>query len=136
MSQKLTPRVEKIPLLVPPDWGHSVSFFRRCSLNSYFSLHLCLGFPYGLFYTGFVTTLFNFRLRSSFIRTLVIIYFLFYVLSLHRALWYSHSLFTNRCTFIKTLITIYIKIRWFLHVSVYDHLQEACNWAWLKLYWN
>ena len=32
-----------------------------------------------------------------------------------------HSSFTNRSTFIKTLITIYIKIKWFLHVSVYDH---------------
>jgi len=56
-------------------------------------------------------------------------------LSLHRAFWYSHSSFTNRCTFIKTLIAFYIKIRWLLHVSVYDHLQGACNWAWLKLYW-
>ena len=54
---------------------------------------------------------------------------------LHRAFWYSHISFTNRCTFIKTLITIYIKIRWLLHVSVYDHHQGACNWAWLKLYW-
>jgi len=26
----------------------------------------------------------------------------------------------------KTLITIYIKIRWLLHVSVYDHHQGAC----------
>ena len=57
------------------------------------------------------------------------------VLSLHRAFWYSHSSFTNRCTFIKTLITIYIKIRWLLHVSVYDHHQGAWNWARLKLYW-
>ena len=47
----------------------------------------------------------------------------------------SRSSFTNRCTFIKTLITIYIKIRWLLHVSVYDHHQGACKWAWLKLYW-
>jgi len=39
--------------------------------------------------------------------------------------------FTNRCTFIKTPITNYIKIRWLLHVSVYDHHQGACNWAWL-----
>jgi len=31
----------------------------------------------------------------------------------------------------KTLIKIYIKIRWLLHVSVYDHLQGACSWAWL-----
>jgi len=31
---------------------------------------------------------------------------------------YPHSSFTNRCTFIKILITIYIKIRWLLHVSV------------------
>ena len=31
------------------------------------------------------------------------------------------------CTFIKTLITIYIKIRWLLHVSAYDHHQGACN---------
>ena len=59
----------------------------------------------------------------------------FFYISLHRAFWYSHSSFTNRCTFIKTLITIYIKIRWFLHVSVYDHHQGACDWAWLKLYW-
>ena len=29
-------------------------------------------------------------------------------LSLYRAFWYSHSSFTNRCTFIKTLIKIYI----------------------------
>jgi len=56
-------------------------------------------------------------------------------LSLDRAFWYSHSSFTNRCTFIKTLITIYIKIRWLLRVSVYDHHQGACNWAWLSLYW-
>jgi len=47
----------------------------------------------------------------------------------------SHSSFTNRCTFIKTLITIYIKIRWLLHISVYDHHQGTCNWDWLKLYW-
>ena len=40
---------------------------------------------------------------------------------------YSHTSFTNRCTFIKTLITIYIKIRWLLHISVYDHQQGACN---------
>jgi len=45
-----------------------------------------------------------------------------------------HSSFTNRRTIIKTMITIYIKIRWFLHVSVYDHYQGACSWAWLKLY--
>ena len=45
---------------------------------------------------------------------------------------YSQSSFTNRCTFIRTLIKIYIKIRWLLHVSFYDH---PCNWAWLKLYW-
>jgi hypothetical protein len=38
---------------------------------------------------------------------------------------YSHSSFTNRCTFIKTFITIYIKIRWLLHVSVYDHHQGS-----------
>ena len=56
-------------------------------------------------------------------------------LSLRRAFWYSHSSFTNRCTFVKTLIKIYIKFRWLLHVSVYDHHQGACNWAWLKLYW-
>ena len=47
----------------------------------------------------------------------------------------SHSSFTNRCTFVKTFITIYLKIRWLLHVSVYDHHQGACSWAWLKLYW-
>ena len=46
-------------------------------------------------------------------------------LSLHRAFWYSHSSFTNSCTFIRTLITICIKIRWLLHVSVYDH-HQAC----------
>jgi len=40
---------------------------------------------------------------------------------------YPHSSFTNRCTYIKTLIKIYIKIRWLLHVSVYDHHQGACN---------
>jgi len=56
-------------------------------------------------------------------------------LSLHRAVWYSHSSFTNRCTFIKTLIKIYIKIRWLLHVPVYDYHQGAFNCAWLKLYW-
>ena len=50
----------------------------------------------------------------------------------------SRNLFTNRCMFIKTLITIYIKIRWLLHVSVYNHHQGACNWTWLKLnrYYN
>jgi hypothetical protein len=48
---------------------------------------------------------------------------------------YSHSSFTNRCTFIKTLIKIYIKVMWLLHVLVYDHHQGACDWAWLKLYW-
>ena len=48
-------------------------------------------------------------------------------LSLHRAFWYLHSSFTNRCTFIRSLIIIYIKIRWLLRVSVYDHHQEACN---------
>ena len=47
---------------------------------------------------------------------------------------YSHSSFTNRCTFIKTLITIYIEIRWLQQVSVYDHHQGVCNSAWLKLY--
>ena len=45
------------------------------------------------------------------------------------------SSFTNKCTFIKILIKIYIKIRWLLHVSVYDHHQGAWYWAWLKLYW-
>jgi len=44
---------------------------------------------------------------------------------------YSHSSFTKRCTFIRTLIKIYIKIRWLRHVSVYYHHQGACNWAWL-----
>jgi len=59
---------------VGPSWGNSVCFFRRCPLNSYFSLHLCLGFPDGLFHTGFVTTFSNFRLPSSLIRTLLIIF--------------------------------------------------------------
>ena len=58
-----------------------------------------------------------------------------FFISLHRAFWYSHSSFTNRCTFIKTLIKIYIEVKWLLHVSVYDHHQGDCNWAWLKLYW-
>ena len=35
----------------------------------------------------------------------------------------------------KTLIRIYVKVRWLLHVSVCDHHQGACSWAWLKLYW-
>ena len=48
---------------------------------------------------------------------------------------FLYSSFTNRCIFIKTLITIYIKIRRILHVSVYDRHQGACNWAWLRLYW-
>ena len=39
---------------------------------------------------------------------------------------YTRSSFTNRRTFIKTLIKIYIKIRRLLHVSVYDHHQGAC----------
>jgi len=43
----------------------------------------------------------------------------------------SHRSLTNRCTFLRTFIKIYIKIRWLLHVSVYDHHQGACNWAWL-----
>jgi len=60
---------------------------------------------------------------------------LYQLLSLYRAFWYSHSSFTDRCTIIKTSIKIYIKIRWLLQVSVYDHHQGACNWAWLKLYW-
>ena len=48
-----------------------------------------------------------------------------------RNVWYSQSSFTNRCTFFRTYIKIYIKIRWLLHVSVYDNQQGACNWAWL-----
>ena len=48
-------------------------------------------------------------------------------LALYKYLMQTHSSFTNRCTFIKPLITIYIKIRWFLHVSVYDFHQGACN---------
>jgi len=28
---------------------------------------------------------------------------------------------------IKTLIKIYIKVKWLLHVSVYDHHQGACT---------
>ena len=60
---------------------------------------------------------------------------LLFFLSLHRAFWYSHSSFTNRCACIETLIKIYIKVMWLLHVSVYDHHQGAYNWAWLKLYW-
>jgi len=32
---------------------------------------------------------------------------------------------------LKILIKVYIKIRWLLHVSVNDHHQGACNWAWL-----
>jgi len=46
---------------------------------------------------------------------------------------YVHSSFTNRCTFIKTLIKICIEVMWLIHVSVYDHYQGACNSAWLKL---
>ena len=38
---------------------------------------------------------------------------------------YLHSSFTNRRTFIRTLNGTYIKIRWLLHVSVYDHHQGA-----------
>ena len=62
------------------------------------------------------------------------------VMLLFETLWtktcpFLHSSFTKRCTFIKILIKIYIKIRWLLHVSVYDHHQGAYNWAWLKLYW-
>jgi len=41
-------------------------------------------------------------------------------LFLHRNKKKVQSSFTNRHTFIKTLITNYIKIRWLLHVSVYD----------------
>ena len=51
-----------------------------------------------------------------------------------KKIW-THSSFTKWCAFIRTLIKIYIKIRWLLHVSVYDHHQGACNWAWLKLCW-
>jgi len=40
---------------------------------------------------------------------------------------YSHSSFTNRCTFIKTLIKIYIKFMWLLHVSVYDLQLSLAN---------
>jgi len=32
---------------------------------------------------------------------------------------------------LELLITICITIRWLLHVSVYDHHQGTCNWAWL-----
>jgi len=45
-----------------------------------------------------------------------------------------HNSFSNKCTFINTFITIYFKIRWLLHVSVYDHQQGTCNLAWLNLY--
>ena len=38
-----------------------------------------------------------------------------------------YSSFTNKYTFIKTLIRIYIEVMWLLHVSVYDHHQGACN---------
>jgi len=38
-------------------------------------------------------------IRTKFIRNNCACFFL----SLHRAFWYSHSSFTNRCTFIKTL---------------------------------
>ena len=38
----------------------------------------------------------------------------------------SHTSFTNRCTFIRTLAKIYIQIRWLPHVSVYDQHQGAC----------
>ena len=74
MPQKLTPRVEKTPLLVRSDWDHSVCFLIQWSFNSYFSLHLRLGFPDGLFYTIFLTTFFNFRLPSSYISTLLTIF--------------------------------------------------------------
>jgi len=53
--------------------------------------------------------------------------FNFTCFSMDVILGHSYSSFINRCTFIKTLITIYIKIRWLLHVLVYDHHQEACN---------
>ena len=54
--------------------GRSVCFFRPYPFLSYFSFHLCLGFPDGLFYKGFVITFFNFRLLSSSIRTFLIIF--------------------------------------------------------------
>jgi len=66
--------------------------------------------------------------------TLVVLQINSFFLSSQRSFWYSYSSLTNRCTFIKTLINLH-KIRWLLHVSVYDHRQGACNWAWLKLYW-
>jgi len=47
---------------------------------------------------------------------------------------YSHSSFINRCTFIRTLIKFYIKIRWLLHVLVCDHHLGACISAWPNLY--
>jgi len=53
----------------------------------------------------------------------------FYRCTLHSDIHTVHS--TTDALFIKTLTKIYIKIRWLLHVSVFDHHQRACSWAWL-----
>ena len=44
-----------------------------------------------------------------------------------RKFFYRWNVHSDIHTFIKTLITIYIKIRLLLHVTVYDHHQVACN---------
>ena len=50
-----------------------------------------------------------------------------YQITVNENVFIVHSSYTNRCTFIKTLIKIYIKVRWLLHVSVYDQHKGACN---------
>ena len=90
-------------------WHSLIKFTRRYSLTCDIHLHS----------TVLCSSIFCFRyfLLKSNMATLplVLIYLLPEIkrltnLSLHRAFWYSHSSFTNRCTFIKTLITICIKL--------------------------
>jgi len=49
------------------------------------------------------------------------------ILALRNKFVNTHSSFTKRCTFIKTLIIIYIKIRRLICVSVYDHHHYNIN---------
>ena len=67
------------------------------------------------------------------IRCLKILQTFFFRWSVHIDIHTVHS--PTVAHLLKTLITVYIKIRWLLHISVYDHHQGACSWAWLNLYW-
>ena len=59
-----------------------------------------------------------------------------FLLSLHRTFWYSHSSFTNRCTFINTLIKIYIELDgsyMFRSTAIIRELAIEPGWSYIDI---